>query len=70
MFCPKCRCEFAAGVAACGECGSDLVAAPGDMPFADDSRRHVDRARDRGVAALLVRSEDDFLPELSAWTGS
>lgn len=44
-----------------------LGATPGETLFVDDDRGHVERARSRGLAALLFRSEDAFLPELSAW---
>ncbi len=47
-----------------------LGAAPGETLFVDDNPGHVERARSRGLAAVLVRSEDAFLSELSAWTGS
>ncbi len=52
----------------------DVVRALGVLPggalFVDDNRGHVDRARSRGLAAVLFRTEDAFLSELSAWTAS
>jgi putative hydrolase of the HAD superfamily len=47
-----------------------LGAAPGETLFVDDNPGHVDRARSRGLAAGLFRTEDAFLSELSAWTAS
>jgi len=47
-----------------------LGAAPGETLFADDNPGNVDRARSRGLAALLFRTEDAFLSEMSAWTAS
>ena len=47
-----------------------LGTAPGETLFTDDSAAHVDRARSRGLAAFHFRTEDAFLSELSAWTGS
>ncbi len=38
--------------------------------FVDDNAGHVGRARSRGLAALLFRTEEAFLPELAAWTAS
>lgn len=48
----------------------DLGAAPGETLFVDDNPGHVDRARSRGLAAILFRNEDAFLSELSAWIAS
>ncbi len=47
-----------------------LGVAPGETLFVDDNPGHVDRARSRGLAAVLFRTEDALLSELSAWTGS
>ncbi len=47
-----------------------LGAAPADTLFVDDNPGHVERARSRGLAALLFRTEDAFLAELAAWTAS
>ncbi len=47
-----------------------LGVAPGETLFVDDNPGHVERARSRGLAAVLFRNEDAFLSELSAWTGS
>lgn len=47
-----------------------LGADPAETLFADDNAGHVDRARSRGLAAVLFRREDAFLSELSAWTTS
>ena len=48
----------------------DLGAVPGETLFVDDNPGHVDRARSRGLAAILFRTEDAFFKELSAWTAS
>ena len=47
-----------------------LGAAPAETLFVDDNAGHVARARSRGLAALLFRTEDAFLAELASWTGS
>lgn len=47
-----------------------LGTAPGETLFVDDNPGHVGRARSRGLAALLFRTEDAFLAELAAWTAS
>ncbi len=48
----------------------DLGVPAAETLFVDDTPGHVDRARSRGLAAVLFRSEDAFLSELSAWTAS
>ena len=47
-----------------------LGTVPGETLFVDDNPGHVERARGRGLAVLLFRTEDAFLSELSAWTAS
>ncbi len=47
-----------------------LGVAPAEALFVDDNPGHVERARSRGLSALLFRTVDAFLTELSAWTGS
>lgn len=47
-----------------------LGAAPAETLFVDDNPGHVERARGRGLAVLLFRTEEAFLSELSAWTAS
>ena len=47
-----------------------LGADPAETLFVDDNPGHVGRARSRGLAALLFRTEDAFLPELASWTAS
>ncbi len=48
----------------------DLGVLPAETLFVDDNPGHVERARSRGLAAVLFRGEEAFLSELSAWTGS
>ncbi len=43
-----------------------LGAAPAETLFVDDNPGHVDRARSRGLAALLFRTEEAFLAQLAA----
>ncbi len=47
-----------------------LGTAPGETLFVDDNAGNVARARSRGLAAVLFRTEESFLREMSAWTAS
>ncbi len=48
----------------------DLGVLPAETLFVDDNPGHVDRARSRGLAAVLFRGEDAFLSGLASWTAS
>jgi len=47
----------------------DLAVAPGQALFVDDDPGNVRRAADRGLHALLYKSEDDFIDRLGALLG-
>ncbi len=48
----------------------DLGVLPAETLFVDDNPGHVERARSRGLAAVLFRDEDAFLSGLASWTAS